>query len=251
MQAAILGPQLTVGDDELAIATVPRAFSDAAHACPHYRISIHHEHFWNRMRELAAFRYPLLRQLLGDAEFDALVRGYIAAHPPASFTGGAIVAEVGAFLARHPPWGEQPILADLAALDFRRSSLKLCREEAPASADALIHIDSEALARMTFRLKARSTLTTTHYRFRPAAIREVPRDAKLDEQPTCWLVYLAQRACITQPVSPRIHAALSYLAAGTTLAGLFRGMASIGFARAEIEAFLDRCLRAELIVAEA
>ena len=132
LQDAILAPVLASSDADLAIRTGP-----CRNACAHYRIAIHHSHFWTRMRDFALYRYPFLARALGDAAFDDLVRAYIAAHPPTAYTLGAIVDGLQAFL-------ESPVLADLAAFDFVRSGLRITAEEATLSPEDLAAIPASA-----------------------------------------------------------------------------------------------------------
>lgn len=249
-QAAVIAPELTVGDDELAIRTGPQAFPRPA-AVSRYRIAIHHKHFWSRMRDFTAGRHPLLLRALGQTEFDEVVRHYIAAHPPASFTPGVIVEQLATFLARRPPWSASPVLAQLARFDFQRSAVWLHAQEATVGADELRRLPPDVLAGLTLRLKRRSALATTWFRFEPERIAELSRDTALDDEPTFWLIYMAQHGCIARPVAPRFYAALQRLASGTTLRGLFDHLGATGFTIGEIDRFVDRCLRAGLVVAPA
>jgi hypothetical protein len=249
MQGAILGSVLTAIDGELGIRTGPEACPRDGHACSRYRIAIHHEHFWTRMHDFAAYRYPLLRRVLGDAEFTELVRAYIAVYPPTSFTIGGVVEALPALLAETMPWVSSPILAHLAAFDFRRSGVRLTAEEATVSAAELAALDAGALARTRLRLKRRAMLAMTRYRFEPSRIHELPRNASLDDEPTHWLIYIAQGTCITQPVSPRLYAALQCLTTSVTVGELFAGLRGLGFRVAECDAVVGRLVDQELLVA--
>ena len=249
MQGAILGSVLTAIDGELGIRTGPEPCPRDGHACSRYRIAIHHDHFWTRMHDFAAYRYPLLRRVLGDAEFTELVRAYIAAHPPTSFTIGAVVEAVPALLAETMPWASSPILAHLAAFDFRRSGVRLTAEEATVSAADLAALDAGALARTRLRLKRRALLTVTRYRFEPGRIHELPRNAALDDEPTHWLVYIARGTCVARPVSPRLYAALQCLVTPIAVRELFAGLRGLGFRLAECDAVVDRLVDQGLLVA--
>jgi hypothetical protein len=249
LQSAILGSVLAASDRELGIKTGPEACPRDDHGCSRYRIAIHHDHFWTRMHDFAAYRYPLLQRALGDAAFTQLVRAYIAAHPPTSFTIGVVVEALPVFLADRMPWASSPILAHLAAFDFHRSGVRLTAEEATVSAAELAALGVEALARTRLRLKRRTMLATTRYRFEPKRIHELPRDAALDDEPTHWLVYIARGACITKPVSPRVYAALQRLTAAVAVRELFADLRGLGFTAAECDAVVDRLLDQELLVA--
>jgi len=249
LQDAILGPVLTALDGELGIKHGPEACRRAGHACSRYRIAIHHDHFWTRMHDFAEYRYPLLSRALGDAEFTELVRAYIAAHPPTSFTVRGVVEALPAFVAEQTPWASSPILADLAAFDFRRSGVRLIAEEATATAASLAALSVDALARTRLRLKRRTLLATTRYHFEITRIRDLPRDAAPDDEPTHWFVYIAHRACITRRVSPRVYAALQRLADPVAVGELFADLRRLGFTVADCDTVLDRLLGQDLLVA--
>ena len=249
MQDAILGSVLTAIDGELGIRTGPEACPRNGHACSRYRIAIHHEHFWTRMHDFAAYRYPLLQRVLGDAEFTELVRAYIAVYPPMSFTIGDVVEALPALLADREPWASSPILAHLAAFDFRRSGIRLTAEEATVSAADLAALDVDALARTRLRLKRRTMLATTRYRFEPGRIHELPRDAVLDDKPTHWLVYIMRGVCITRPVSPRVYAALQRLTSAVAVGELLADLRRLGLTVHECDAILGRLVDQELLVA--
>lgn len=249
VQDAILGPVLTAVDRDLGIKTGPEACPRDDHACSRYRIAIHHDHFWTRMHDFAAYRYPLLRRALGGAEFTEVVRGYIAARPPSSFTLGVVVEAIPEFLADQMPWASSPILAHLAAFDLRRSGVRLTAEESTVSAADLAGLGPDALAHTRLRLKRRSLLATTRYRFEPGRIHELPRDAALDDRPTHWLVYIMRGACITQPVSPRVYAALQRLSSAVAVGELFADLRRLGLTLDECDVILGRLLDQELLVA--
>jgi len=244
VQAAILSPVLDAADAELAIKTGPRA-----HACSRYRIAIHHDHFWTRMRDFTAYRYPLLARAVG-ADLTAIVRAFIAAHPPTSVAIGGIVERLPAFLAGHAPWAGAPILAELAGFDFCRSGLRAAAEEPTVSHGDLAALSFAALERTRLRLKRRAGVATTRYRFDLARIHELPRDAALGS-PTYWLVHIAGGASRAHVVGPRVYAALERLAAGIAIGDVVGAFQVIGLTPADSDAIVDRCVCANLLVAEA
>jgi hypothetical protein len=201
------------------------------------------------MRSYAASRYPLLVEHLGDEEFDLLVGQYLAAFPSRSFNPSVIFQDLAAFLAEEPPWAEFPIVAHLAAFDFRRSGAKLAAEELTLRAGDLVGLVPEALARIELRLKKRAVLTTTRYRFDVAHIADLPRNATLDDQPTHWLIDATGGACRTRPVDARTFGAWESLARGVTVAAFVGELKATGFAVPEIDHFVGRCIEQELLVA--
>jgi hypothetical protein len=213
------------------------------------RFAVHRRQFWRRMRSYSGSRYPLLVQLLGDDEFDLLVRQYIGAFSSRSFNPAEIVQGLSDFLAEQSPWAEFPIIAHLAAFDFRRSATKLGAEELTLRAEELVGLGLAALARVELRLKKRAMLTTTRYRFNLSRIADLPRDATLDDKPTHWLIDTTGRACRTRPVDARTFGALERISRGVTVATLVGELKAAGFAFPEIDNFVSRCIHQELLVA--
>lgn len=101
-------------------------------------VDIYAHMYASRLHDALAEDYPKLRAALGDEAFAALVRDYLRAHPPRSFT----LRDAGLGLADHlragtgsPPWA-----ADLAALERARVEVF----DAP-DATPLAHADVIAL----------------------------------------------------------------------------------------------------------
>jgi hypothetical protein len=254
-QAALLDPIGTAADAELGITARPlrhtaeESASHHGHECSRHRIAIHHRHFWTRMHDFVAFRHPLVMRLLGETEFTELVRRYIVAHPPVSFTVSEVARSLASFLAVEAPWADQPILGHLAAFDFVRSGVKMSAEEATVCAEDLAALAPASLVKLAFRLKRRAALATTRFKLAPARIKELPRDAKLDAEPTYWLIHATKRGCFAQEVDQRTYAAFEHLARGVTIAELFARLKPLGFGTDDIDVLFDRCLRESLLVA--
>jgi hypothetical protein len=240
MCAALLEPALDARDAELGIATTdPTA---------RYRIAIHHRHFWTRMRDFAAYRYPLVARFLGDDDFGSLVRQYIAARASVPFAAASVVSELVTFVGTASPWASWPIVRELAAFDFQRSSLRLQREELTTTAFELAALDNDALPHLKLRLKRRATAITTRYAFSANPLDRITLDTPLDDEPTRWLLHFTHRRLIANPIAPREYDALRLLIDGCTIEELIREMSRC-CTTPELDAYLDRWLRAELLVA--
>lgn len=80
-------------------------------------VAVYAHMYWARLRGVLADDHAVLRAALGADRFDALVDGYLRAHPPTSFT----LRDLGVGFAAHltavdaPPWA-----ADLARLERAR-----------------------------------------------------------------------------------------------------------------------------------
>ena len=148
--------------------------------------------FWERMRGAVAMRHPLLAAFLGDGELDAVVRGYIAVHPPSPLGQAKVGARLAELLASSPPWSAHPIIAELAAYEYRRGGVALQPEEKPLIRAQLPAVHPHTIARTRVRLEKRSALVTTRFRFHALPPTRLSRTTPLDDQPTYLLVHMAK-----------------------------------------------------------
>lgn len=129
LQAAILADAAPVG--LLAGADAARRFAIYADAY--------------RARLTAALRdnYPVLHRVLGDEDFDALARAYLAVHPSASpsirWFGGALAD----FAAARPEALPHPALADLIRLEWALRGAFDAEDAAPLAFDTLAAMPAE------------------------------------------------------------------------------------------------------------
>jgi hypothetical protein len=207
--------------------------------------------FWERMRDVVATRHPMLAAFFDDRELATVVRGYIAAHPPSPLGHSKIGARLAEFLAATPPWSAHPIIAELAAYDYRRSGVALQPEEKALTRAQLASVHPHTVARTKIRLKKRSTLMTTRFRFHALPPTRLSRSTPLDDQPTYLLVHMAKHDVLTIEVDACAHAAFELFALGGTMRTLTHALRGLTFTELEIERFLARCFAAGLLVADA
>jgi hypothetical protein len=235
-QAAILDPGAPGRVDGLAL-TFPG------------RIRIHHAHFWTRMGEFIGNWQPLLARYLGAAEMDQLVRRYIAAHPPRTVVAIEVCEQLADFLRTAEPWSAWPIVGELAAIDYRRALIRGHAEEATVTRAMLAAIDPAAIASIRFRLKQRSALITSMFRFDLSRLHLLARETPLDPRPVHSLVHLTGRRYATIELDQRWVHACEPLVDGMTMAALDAHMAGLGFTDRERRRFRNHMLDNDLLVA--
>jgi len=232
-QAAILEPGAVGRVDGLAL-TVPG------------RVRIHHSLFWTRMAEFIANWQPLLAKFLGAHEMDQVVRCYVAAHPPRTVVASGVCAELADFLRTVEPWSAWPIVGELAAIDYRRALIRAAAEEATVTRAQIAAIDPAAIR---FRLKQRSAVLVSRYRFDFSRLHLLARDTPLDARPAHRLVHLTGRRYATLELDPRSVRAFEPLALGIALPALDDHLASLGYDDRERRRFVDHVLDSDLLVA--
>jgi hypothetical protein len=85
---------------------------------PAMQLDVYREQFF--LRHLDALRddFSSLVHLLGADSFEALGKAYLQAFPPRSFTLRDLGRELAGFVASTSPWNEDPLLAELASVEW-------------------------------------------------------------------------------------------------------------------------------------
>jgi hypothetical protein len=82
------------------------------------RLGIYRNAYQARLIEALDDTYPVLHKLLGDEMFAALGEAFIARHPSAHRSIRWYGAELAQFLAENAPYQEQPVLSEVALLEW-------------------------------------------------------------------------------------------------------------------------------------
>jgi hypothetical protein len=128
MQSGLLGEESVI---EAQIAETPPLTKEA-------RLGIYRHAYVTRLIEALREYYPVLHQILGDEDFEALGAAFIRAHPSVHRSIRWYGREIAAYLRAEPPFAEQPLLAEIAGFEWRLA-------ESFDSADACV-LDRAALA---------------------------------------------------------------------------------------------------------
>jgi hypothetical protein len=85
------------------------------------RLAIYANAYRLRLLEALGTDYPGLHTLLGDDEFDAMGRAYIAAHPSSHFSLRWFGDHMSEFLRTTGPYSKYPVFAEMAAFEWAKS----------------------------------------------------------------------------------------------------------------------------------
>ena len=114
------------------------------------RLAIYRNAYQVRLIDALDDTYPILHALLGDEMFVALGEAFVAAHPSVHRSIRWYGRELADFLARCPPYEEQPILAEVALLEWTLAEVFDAADAEPKSRAALSAIDPSAWADLGF-----------------------------------------------------------------------------------------------------
>jgi hypothetical protein len=191
---------------------------------PVEQVDIYREQFFLRHVDCLRDDFASLEHLLGEEGFEALCRAYLAARPSASFTLRDLGNAVTSFVATEPPWRDDPLLADLARVEwafveafdgpdaapFDPASVAAASEDAWPRARIVFH---PSLQRLTLRYPAHD------YRIAARSKDDGVRDSVARPEPkgTHIVVYRGPDALHAYHLAGDAHAMIEELVRGVPL----------------------------------
>jgi hypothetical protein len=115
------------------------------------RLGIYRRAYASRLIEALREYYPVLHQILGDEDFEALGTAFVRAHPSVHRSIRWYGREVAAFLREEPPFAEQPILAEIATFEWELAESFDSADAGVLDRAALAGVEPAEWADLTFR----------------------------------------------------------------------------------------------------
>jgi hypothetical protein len=157
------------------------------------RLGIYRNAYRVRLIEALDDTYPILHALLGDDVFSALGEEFVAAHPSVHRSIRWYGRELSEFLGQRPPYAEQPILAELAMLEWTLAEVFDAADAEPKPRAALSAVDASAWSELQFEFHP--SLRRLHLHWNTAAVwqamsrDETPPGPVCAEHPVPWLLW--------------------------------------------------------------
>ena len=157
------------------------------------RLGIYANGYRVRLIEALDNTYPLLHRLLGDDDFMAVGKSFVAAHPSVHRSIRWYGRELAEFLSRTPPHADQPIVAELAQLEWTLAEVFDAPDADSVSRAEFAAIDPSAWSELRFAFHP--SLRRLPLRWNTAAAwqalnrEEVPPHPECAEQPVPWLLW--------------------------------------------------------------
>jgi hypothetical protein len=136
---------LLMGDDAILKSVVDAPPLPAAD-----RVKVYRNAYRVRLLDALKDTYPVLFKILGDEMFDSLGDAFIGAHPSVHRSIRWYGRELAEFLARLPPYADQPILAEIARLEWTLSEVFDAADAVPVGRDALQAVDPDSWEQLGF-----------------------------------------------------------------------------------------------------
>ena len=157
------------------------------------RLAIYRNAYQVRLIDALHDTYPILHGLVGDDEWLALGRAYVAAHPSVFRSIRWYGGELADFLANYPPYGDAPILAEVALLEWTLAAVFDATDAHALNRAALAAVDPAAWGSLTFEFHP--SLRRLEFSWNTAAVwkamsrDETPPRPELAAAPAPWLLW--------------------------------------------------------------
>jgi hypothetical protein len=177
----------------------PSAITDAIVDAPPLpvadRLDIYRNGYRVRLIEALDETYPILHAVLGDEVFQALGEEFVAAQPSVHRSIRWYGGELAEFLRLRSPFAEQPILAELALLEWTLAEVFDAADANPKPRAAFSAIDASAWSELRFQFHP--SLRRLHLQWNTAAVWQAlsgdrdapPPDPACADQPMPWLLW--------------------------------------------------------------
>lgn len=192
------------------------------------RLAIYADGYRLRLLEALDTDFPGLHRLLGDAEFDAMGRAYIDAHPSAYFSLRWYGDRMSEFLRSTEPYSKYPVFADMAAFEWAKSDAFDAADSPLAGVQDMAVIPSDAWPQLTFRphpalrrLDLRCNVPTV---WKAIDSDEEPPALECAEHPIAWLLWRQNLLTYFRSLSVDEAWALDALIRGENFATLCEGL---------------------------
>src|SRR5229473_4324207 len=219
LQSHLLGEPSSI--DEAIAEAPPLSVAD--------RLGIYRNAYRVRLIEALDDTYPILHALLGDEVFVALGEEFVSAHPSVHRSIRWYGGELSAFLGQRPPYAEQPILSELALLEWTLAEVFDAADAEPKPRAALSAVDASAWSALRFDFHP--SLRRLHLHWNTAAVwqamsrEETPPDPVCAEHPVQWLLWRQNLQNYFRSMAADEAAALDSALRGATFAEICEALA--------------------------
>jgi hypothetical protein len=157
------------------------------------RLRIYSNAYRVRLIDALDDTYPILHALLGDEMFVALGEEFVAMHPSTHRSIRWYGRELSDFLMERPPYAEQPILAEIALLEWTLAEVFDSADAAPLARAALSAVGALQWSELRFDFHPSLRRLSLHWNtaavWQAMSREETPPDPVCAEHPLPWLLW--------------------------------------------------------------
>jgi hypothetical protein len=200
--------------------TIAAAIVDAPPLPVQSRLAIYRNAYRVRLIEALDEVYPMLHQLLGDETFESLGTLFVETHPSEHRSIRWYGRELAEFLGAMPPFADQPILSEVARLEWTLSEVFDAADAGVMDRAALQAVDPECWPTLRFGFHPsvrRLTLAwNTVAVWQAVSEEEDPSSPEHSPEPVPWLLWRRNFKNYFRSLDAVEHAALDAAIAGRT-----------------------------------
>jgi hypothetical protein len=127
------------------------------------RIAVYRNNVLGNYRRALAATYPVVRRLVGDRGFNALIEAFVRAHPSRQGDVNRYGGELARFLSSHAPKSTLAYLPDVARVEWAIDQANIAADAPPLDLVALGSVPAEAFGELRFELHPSAQLIASRY----------------------------------------------------------------------------------------
>jgi hypothetical protein len=188
------------------------------------RLGIYGDGYRSRLIEVLESSYPVLANLLGEADFQTLGTKYVASHESTFFSIRYYGHELADFLSADAEYSKAPLLAELARWEWAMAAAFDAADAAPIDSTAFAQVPPEDWAEMRFEWSPSVQVLALEWNV-PELWKAVTEDTarpepSLNLQPSSWLIWRRELQIYFRPVAAEEAAVIAASRAGQSFGEL-------------------------------
>ena len=220
------------------------------------RLGIYGDGYSSRLIEALAANFPVLSELLGEADFARLGTAYIKSHDSAYFSIRYYGDALPDFLARDAEYAGAAVLAELARWEWAMTEVFDAADADPIGAAALARVAPESWAELCFdwhpSVRSLALLWNAPQIWKAVSDEAEPPEVSLSPEPVQWLLWRQDLRTYFRSLPPAEATVVAAARAGRPFGELCDLLsAAVGEAQAPAQAagFLRDWVRSGLLIA--
>lgn len=215
-QEQLAGPNARPARPAAAAAEAEQVVKPSARLTAPQRLNIYTEMYFLRLFEVMGDDFPTVRELLGEAEWNEVVRGYLTDCPSTSWTLNDLGGRFEAYLAGRADLERHALLADVARIERAMTEVFDVPDGPTLRPEEFAAVPPEAWATAVLSPQAGFRLLAFGHPVTPIlnAVRNDEPLPSLEPIPSWAVVYRKDGRSWRRPLTEPMFAALSALAEG-------------------------------------
>ena len=188
------------------------------------RLSIYGDGYRSRLVEALSANFPVLSELLGEADFATLAAAYIGTHDSPFFSIRYYGDGLADFLASEPEYAGAPVLAELARWEWAMTEVFDAADADPIGADDLARVAPDEWGELRFdwhpSIRRLALAWNAPQIWKAVSDEDAPPEVALSAEPAQWLLWRRELRTYFRSLQPGEAVALDAAGAGQSFGEL-------------------------------